>query len=60
MKEPLMESDNSHGWRYGHHPYPAPDGIRVTIELRGSNRPMISENNGRIFYKMNAGYFGVS
>jgi len=59
MKEPLMESDNSHGWRYGYRPYPAPDGIRVRIELRGNKAPMVSEHAGRMFYKMNAGYFGV-
>ena len=58
MSDELMPRDDTHGWRYGSRRYPAPDGIRVTVEFVGSNK-RVYEHNGRIFYKMNAGYFGI-
>lgn len=51
--------DRTHSWRYGSSQYPAPNGIRLILDLRGFHEPMVSEHVGRIFYKFSEGYFSV-
>lgn len=53
-----MESDCSHSWRYGRRPYPAPDGIRLSLNFVGGG-DHVTEHDGRVFYKLTEGHFCV-
>lgn len=51
--------DRTRTWRYASGKCPAPDGIRLSMTFRGERSGLNRLYEGRVFYRMNEGYFSI-